>query len=300
MTLPYGRQLRAAMAEQDILAFLGVYDVFSASVAARHADALFLSGFGLAASYYGLPDIGFIAWPDMVAFVQRVRTVLPCHHLMVDIDDGYGDAEVAAHVVTLLEAVGASGVILEDQKRPRRCGHFQGKQILELDAFLEKLTRVLATRRELVVVARTDAPSNEERLQRAVAFAEAGADAVLVDGLEDLNLLKKLRHAVDRPRMFNQIAGGKSPRCSLSELKALGVSLVNYSTPCLFAAQAAIEEALQGLKDTDGRLEDPRGSGVSVASCTAVLADNLARRDSMLSPSVLGTSAEAGVVVESL
>jgi 2-methylisocitrate lyase-like PEP mutase family enzyme len=68
----------------------------------------------------------FISWSDLVAFVQRVRAVLPDHHLLVDIDDGYGDTEVACHVVSLLEGVGASGVILEDQKRPRQCGHFDG------------------------------------------------------------------------------------------------------------------------------------------------------------------------------
>ena len=92
----------------------------SASVAARHYDGLFVSGFGFAASYYGLPDIGAIAWPDMVSFVQRLRLAFPQHHLLVDIDDGYVDPEVACHVVAQLERIGASGVILEDQQRPRR------------------------------------------------------------------------------------------------------------------------------------------------------------------------------------
>jgi 2-methylisocitrate lyase-like PEP mutase family enzyme len=279
MKLEAGRLLRETMAQRDLVCFIGVYDVFSATVAAPYYDGLFISGFGFAASYYGLPDIGFIAWPDIVAFVQRLRTVLPRHHLMVDIDDGYGDPEVACHVVSLLEDLGASGVILEDQKRPRRCGHFQGKQVLELDQFLEKLTRVLQMRKDLVVVARTDAAGEEERLHRAAAFAEAGADAVLVDGLEDLELLRKLRHHVDCPLMFNQIAGGKSPRCRLSQLQDLGVSLVNYSTPCLFAAQAAIAAAMQSLREQDGLLPDTRSGAVGVSACTALLTANLARRD---------------------
>src|SRR2546423_228903 len=87
----YGIKLRQAVNDGQQLAFLGVYDVFSAGIAGRYSDGLFLSGFGFAASYYGLPDIGFIAWPDMVNFVHRVRTVLPNHHLLVDIDDGYCD-----------------------------------------------------------------------------------------------------------------------------------------------------------------------------------------------------------------
>ena len=129
-----GQRLRDSLNGRAIMPFIGVYDVFSASLAAKHYDALFVSGYGFAASFYGMPDIGFITWSDMVAYAQRIRTVLPSHHLLVDIDDGYVDPEVACHVVSLLEACGASGVVLEDQKRPRRCGHFAGKQIMELDA----------------------------------------------------------------------------------------------------------------------------------------------------------------------
>src|SRR5262245_58193425 len=153
----HGRRLRAALKGRAPIPFIGIYDVFSATLAARHFDALFVSWFGFAASQYGMPDIGFIAWSDMVACVQRLRAVLPAPHLLVDIDDGYGDVEVACHVVRLLESVGASGVVLEDQKRPRRCGHLDGKQLLELDEFRARLRLVLAARRDLVVVARTDA-----------------------------------------------------------------------------------------------------------------------------------------------
>ena len=130
-----GHRLRESMTQSDLIPFIGVYDVFSATLAGRHFDSLFVSGFGFAASHYGLPDIGFITWTDIVDYVQRLRTVLPFHNLLVDIDDGYCDPEVACHVVSVLEAAGASGVVLEDQKRPRRCGHFEGKQIMDLDEY---------------------------------------------------------------------------------------------------------------------------------------------------------------------
>ena len=276
MSTPHGLRLRNEIARGQILPFIGIYDVFSAALAARRFPALFVSGFGFAASHYGLPDIGFIAWSDIVAFVQRVRTVVPEHHVLVDIDDGYCDPEVACHVVSLLEAAGASGVVLEDQKRPRQCGHFEGKQIMELDEYLAKLRKVLATRRQLVVIARTDAADPREVVRRAAAFADAGADAVLADGLVDLGVLAELRRRVRIPIAFNQIAGGKSPPCTLQQLAALGVSLVIYSTPCLFAAQAAVEEALAALKAGDGLLP---ADGVGVSECTGVLAENLARRD---------------------
>lgn len=278
MNKNYGQQLRFKAATEEITSFIGVYDIFSASLAAKHADALFLGGFGFAASFYGLPDIGFIAWSDMVQFVQRVRSVLPDHHLLVDIDDGYGDPEVACHVVNLLETAGASGVVLEDQRRPRRCGHFDGKQLLELDEYLVKLKRVLAARTDLFVIARTDSSDIEDIVRRVTAFAEAGADAVLVDGLRDLSLIRELKKLIDAPLTFNQIAGGKSPAYSLPELSDSGISLVIYSTPCLFAAQSAIDEALTELKLNQGSL-GPVGEGrVSVRSCTNLLNENLERR----------------------
>ena len=271
-----GHRLRESMTNSALIPFIGVYDVFSATLAGRHFDSLFVSGFGFAASHYGLPDMGFITWTDIVAYVQRLRTVLPFHNLLVDIDDGYCDPEVACHVVSVLEAAGASGVVLEDQKRPRRCGHFEGKQIMDLDEYLAKLRAVLATRRDMVVIARTDASDLEDIARRVEAFSAAGADAVLVDGLTSLDVVRALSQRVDRPFCFNQIAGGKSPVCTQSELKDAGVSLVIYSTPCLFAAQAAMDVAMGVLKARDGTLA---GSRIGVKDCTLLLAENQARRD---------------------
>lgn len=255
------------------LPVIGIYDVFSATLAARHYPALFVSGFGFAASYYGLPDIGFAAWSDILAFVQRLRLSVPDSHLLVDIDDGFGDPEVACHMVSALEAAGAAGVVLEDQRRPRRCGHLDGKSIMELDEYLLRLRRVLAARTDLVVVARTDAAAPDEIVRRLKAFAEAGADAVLADGLRDLKMLGDVSRQIQCPLVFNQISGGKSPPCSLAELAQLGVKLVIYSTPCLFAAQAAIDDALVALKEQGGRL--PLNPKVGVVSCTEILKKNL-------------------------
>lgn len=197
---------------------------------------------------------------------------------MVDIDDGYTDAEVACHVVHLLEAAGASGVILEDQQRPRRCGHVDGKQIMELDNFLDKLQKVLATRKDLFVVARTDASDIDEIVRRVKAFDKVGADAVLADGLKDLNTLKTLKAEQSKPLMFNQIAGGKSPSCSLQELENLGVSLVNYSTPCLFAAKTAIHNEMKLLKEREGLLLKEH---IGVQECNDFLHQNLRNRSSL-------------------
>ena len=151
------KSLAAELERRDTVPFIGIYDVLSGALAARHFDALFVSGLGFAASHYGLPDVGFATWTDIASFVQRLRLIVPNHLLLVDIDDGYGDDQIASQVVVALERVGASAVVLEDQKRPRKCGHLDGKELLEIDEYAAKLKRVLDSRRELFVIARTDA-----------------------------------------------------------------------------------------------------------------------------------------------
>src|SRR5882757_6396489 len=274
----YGTVLRKQVNEPPITPLIGVFDMFSATVAAQHYDGLFVSGFGFAASYYGLPDIGFIAWPDMVNFVQRLRLAFPRHHLLVDIDDGYVDPEVACHVVEHLERIGASGIVLEDQKRPRRCGHVDGKQILPLEEYLEKLNLVLETRQDLLVVARTDATEEPEILRRAKALAATDADVLLVDGVRSVERIRQVRAVTgDKPLLFNQIAGGKSPRLSLSELQDLGVNVAMYSTPCLFAAQASMDEAMLELRAEGGRLPEVKEGDIGVAASLALLEGNISR-----------------------
>jgi 2-methylisocitrate lyase-like PEP mutase family enzyme len=213
--------------------------------------------------------------------VQRLRGILPAHHLLVDIDDGYCDPEIACRVVSALDCLGAFGVVLKDQKRPRKCGHFEGKQILELDEYLVKLRRVLEVRGNLFVVARTDSSDPADIRRRVKAFAEVGADAILVDGLRDLEMLKSVKAMAGRPLVFNQIAGGKSPPCTLSRLRDFGVSVVIYSTPCLFAAQHAMERTMQELRSSDGYLPAPGEDGVGVKKCTALMNDNLAGKSAL-------------------
>jgi 2-methylisocitrate lyase-like PEP mutase family enzyme len=170
-------------------------------------------------------------------------------------------------------------VVLEDQQRPRRCGHLDGKQLLPLDAYVDKLRGVLNTRREMVVVARTDASDFGEIRERVQAFEAAGTDVILVDGLRDLDLITRLKADVSRPIAFNQIAGGKSPRRTLADLALAGISLAIYSTPCLFAAQAAVDAALRGLKESAGLLPNPGAeNSVALKECMATLQENLARR----------------------
>ncbi len=258
---------------RPIAPFIGIFDAFSATIAAKHSPNLFYSGFGFAASQYGLPDIGYIAWSDMVQAAWRIRQILPQHKLLVDVDDGYVDASVACHVSAQLERMGVAMIMLEDQKRPRRCGHYDGKILLPLDEYMEKLELVLAQRTDLCVLARTDA-SGDEIFRRIERISGTDVDVIMVDGVRSIETLREVRKITDKPLLFNQIAGGKSPRVTLSELREAGANLALYSTPCLFAAQAAIDESLAAIFSDDGRLPDA-DSAIGVVECSDLLKQNM-------------------------
>jgi 2-methylisocitrate lyase-like PEP mutase family enzyme len=271
-----GLELKKEMANGGPLQpFLGVFDCFSASVAAPYSQNLFVSGFGMAASFYGLPDVGYIAWSDMVQSAWRIRQILPNHRLLVDIDDGYVDSNTACHVVRQLDRMGVAMAMLEDQARPRRCGHADGKLILALDAYIGKLNAVLDAREDMLVLARTDA-SGDDIFRRVDAISATSADALMVDGISSLEMLEQVRDRTDKPFLFNQMCGGKSPRLTFAQLRNAGINMVQYSTPLLFAAQTAMAAALDDLFLSDGLLPDPATTKcIGVKECTSLLAANV-------------------------
>ena len=245
-----GYAFRERVQSGTILPLCGIHDVFSALVAAARFEGVFCSGFGFAASQYGLPDIGYVSWRDIHDFACRVRHVAPGTHLLVDVDDGFGEEVISANIVDLLESAGVSAVMMEDQKRPRRCGHFEDKPVLPAEQYVRKLKCALAARRSLFVIARTDATDMEDGLRRAVKYVEAGADGVMVEAVRDLDFVRRVVDETDAPVMVNQLHGGKSPDWTLQELQDAGVSIVMYSTPCLFAAQRGMERYLDELLET--------------------------------------------------
>lgn len=263
-----GGEFRRRLRKERILPLIGVYDVFSARIASESFEGVFCSGYSYAASAYGLPDVGYVNWRDMTDFATKIRHSVPSTHILVDVDDGFGDEVVAANTVRVLESNGSSAVMMEDQKRPRRCGHFEGKEILPLDEYLTKLKKVIDTRQNIFVIARTDATDPEEGIERAVAYAEAGADGVMVEAIRDLGTISKLRSRVTVPIMVNQLHGGKSPNWTFGELEEAGASIVIYSTPCLFAAQYGIQHYLAELLKQE-RL--PTENTASMADCAEIL-----------------------------
>ncbi len=230
---------------------IGVYDLFSASIAANFSKTLFLSGFGLASSHLGLPDVGLIPGSLMVDYITRVRHILPDHDLIIDLDDGYGDAQTASSFAKMAESAGASILILEDQGRPKKCGHLIGKNIIPLEDYLAKLSRLKATV-NIPVIARTDSESLRDAIARINAFIDAGADYVLIDGLNSFEQLQIAASSVPTHSLcINMIAGGKTEETTLSALQSINIKYLILSLPCLSAAQSAIHGYLSYLSSND-------------------------------------------------
>ena len=272
----YGAAFRAEILDKNIVPLIGVYDALSASLSSKYFNAVFCSGYGFSASRYGLPDEGFIAWQDMVSYVENMRSISPDIHIVVDLDDGYGDDKIARTVTSRLENIGASAIVLEDQRRPKKCGHLPGKEILDRDEYIKRLTGVLDVRKDLFVIARTDAVDIHEGISRVQDYARAGADAIMVEGLDSKDSIKLVKENIpsDVNMVVNLIAGGKMGPISLDELSSLGVNLVIYSTPCLFAAHGAVDNAIRTLKENNGVLKGDE-FGVSLSESNKILVSNL-------------------------
>lgn len=252
-----GKKFKERINNGKILPLIGVYDVFSALVASKYFDGIFISGFSVAASSYGLPDVGFVNWRDQIDISSRIKHVLPNNHILVDIDDGFGDEVIASNTVKMLENNDLSAVMIEDQKRPRMCGHFNNKEVLPTSEYLVKLKTVLSVKKDIFVIARTDSLNHTDGLERAIQYANAGADGVMVEAISDLSIVKQLSQEINCPIMVNQLQGGKSPNWSLQEMEDAGVSIVIYSTPALFSAQYGMEQFLRkmmknGIMPTEG------------------------------------------------
>jgi 2-methylisocitrate lyase-like PEP mutase family enzyme len=234
-------------------------------------ELTFMSGFGVSAARIAAPDTGLISYGEML---DQGRDLCAAVKLPVigDADTGYGNAVNAKRTLRGYLQAGFAGMMIEDQLAPKRCGHTEGKQVVERSEALMRLKAAVDARNEssdLVIVARTDARHThgfEEALVRARAFAELGADVVFVEALESVEEMRAVRAAVDRPLLVNLLEGGKTPILPHSELDALGFKLAAYPLTLLNASIVAMQSALAAL----GRSETPAGL-MSFAELRALL-----------------------------
>lgn len=233
------------------------YDALSAILIERAGfDVIGTSGYGIAASLIGQPDIGLVDYSRMLESTRTIVNAVSTP-VDVDIDTGYGNALNVYWTVRNFARIGAAGVRLEDQVWPKRCGHMAGKRLIPPDEMVQKIKTALKARDEddpeLVIGGRTDARSVsdfEDALDRAVAYAEAGADYIYVEAPQSLREVETLVEKVPAPLAFNIIPGGKTPPFEIKDLEERGVKYISVPMICLYSATKAMIEALRALKET--------------------------------------------------
>jgi len=244
-------RFRKLLDQPDAIEMPACYDVLSAMLLEEAGfQTIFLSGYGVAASFFGNPDIGLTSLTETALAARNVVNAVRIP-LVVDADNGYGNEDNVMRTVYELESGGAAAMTLEDQVFPKRCGHSSNKAVIPLDQYMRKLESALKARQtNLCIIARTDAPSLDEAILRAKAFHTAGADVTLLDGLASLDALKRVGNEVPGHKQVNLIYGGKTPILSVAELQKLGFKIVLYSTPALYVAAKAVSKQMRLLHET--------------------------------------------------
>jgi methylisocitrate lyase len=245
--------LRARLAQPQILVAPGAADAMTARIIERAGfDAVYLTGAGLANASFGLPDLGLTTMTEVVAQVQRIADAIGVP-LIVDADTGYGGALNVVRTVRELERAGAAAIQLEDQVNPKRCGHFEGKEVVPTAEMVQKIAAAVYARQDpdLVIVARTDARAVEgfeAAVERSRAYAAAGADVIFFEAPVSLDELRQAPRSIPAPLLANMVEGGKTPLLSAAELEALGYRVVIFANAAQRVAAKAVQDAMRVLR----------------------------------------------------
>ncbi len=245
-------QLRRLMSK-GVVMLPGAFNALSARMIEREGfSALYVSGAVLANSVGGVPDVGLMTLTesrDHVAHIAGVTSI----PILVDADTGYGGPENAARTVRELESAGAGGIHLEDQEFPKRCGHLEGKRLVPVAEFCEKIAAAAAAKAsaDFLLIARTDARGVEgydAAVDRANAYLKAGADGVFPEALESREEFARFAKDVDTVLLANMTEFGKTPFLTADEFSEMGYDLVIYPVTLQRCAMKAAQEALRTLK----------------------------------------------------
>jgi len=247
-----GARFRQAVEQEHPLQVVGVINAYHALMAEQVGyRAIYLSGGGVAAGSYGLPDLGMTSLNDILEDVRRITAVtsLP---LLVDADTGWGGAFNIARTVREMFRAGAAGLHIEDQVAAKRCGHRPGKAIVPKDEMVDRIKAAADARQdEFVIMARTDALAVEgmdSAIKRAVACVEAGADMIFPEAITELAQYRRFTEAVARPVLANITEFGATPLFTTQELGAVGVGLVLYPLSAFRAMNKAALTVYEALR----------------------------------------------------
>lgn len=251
-------ELKKMILERKALVVPGAHDVMSAKLIEKYGfKAIQVSGFGLSATYLGLPDMGFISFGDVLAFTRNIINAVDIP-VMADADTGYGNAINAMKVTEEFIKIGAAGMNIEDQSFPKRCGHLEGKQIIPIEEMVLKLKGCAKVRNQFdtdfIINARTDAiavSGIKEAVKRGNAFADAGADLIFVEAPRTKKAIIQVVKEIQAPvsiNLFDFVEGGKTPLISIGELREIGVARVSIPVGPLFASLKGLQNYLEIIK----------------------------------------------------
>jgi len=245
-------RLRAAIRDHTVV-LPGAFNALTARAIERAGfEAVYLSGAALANSRLGVPDVGLTTLSEAADHAARCAAVTTIP-LLSDADTGFGGPENAARTVEEFERAGLSGLHLEDQEFPKRCGHLTGKRLVPAEEFCEKIAAAAAARRDpdFLIIARTDArgvTSYDDAVARAHAYLKAGAEMIFPEALESRAELERFARDVPAPLLANMTEFGRTPYLTVAELAALGYRIVIFPVTLQRVAMQAVLEALEILK----------------------------------------------------
>ena len=253
------KTLKEQLQSGEFITAPGVFDMISTLIATRmNFPALYVTGYGVSASYMGLPDAGLMTFTDMETQIRKIvkATEKP---IIADADTGYGGLLNVQHTVKAYENLGVSAIQIEDQEYPKKCGHTPGRRVIPTCDMVRKIKVAVDTRTkdDFLIIARTDSRTGlgiEEALSRAVAFEEAGADIIFVEAPETESEMKKVNEVINKPTLANMVSGGKTPIFSSTKLADMGYSVAIHPALGFLAMGKALKTAFTRL-DATGNVE---------------------------------------------
>ena len=245
--------LRERIGRRDAMLLPGCPNALAARIAEDLGfEAAYVTGSGVTNMFLGVPDLSLITLTQLAEHVAAMREVVDLP-IIVDADTGFGNAVSVGHTVRVLERAGASCIQIEDQVFPKRCGHFDGKEVVPVEEFVSKIKAATDARVDpsLLIMGRTDAiacTGLDDALDRANAALEAGADCLFVEGPRTLEEIRAIPQALKAPVLLNLVFGGNTPILGQQELAEMGYALVLY-------AGAAVQSAIDGMQRVLGHIQ---------------------------------------------
>ena len=248
------RMLKQLLGKNQFLVAPGAHDVLTALVIKEcRFQAVYMTGYGHAASHLGRPDIGLMSMTEMVSQARKMAAVVDIP-VIADADTGFGNVINVIRTVREYEAANVVAIQLEDQVLPKRCGHMIGREVIPIKEMVAKIRAAVATRSDpdFMIVARTDARTLhgiDEALDRARAYEDAGADILFVESPENIDEMYRINEVLSKPTLANMVEGGRTPMLPNNKLSEIGYSIVIYPTASVFVTAHSVMQLMNHLKE---------------------------------------------------